>query len=231
MAQYNWTPYYSIHDIFEVYSCVDPRSRQLLLESGEPDPRNVKLPDGGLRLRFLGPVPQWYEKRDRVYRDLGLGFSHSRPNPLESLIQLKEDCFGGLYIYADAFHEPWQGSGYLGIATSGRMSSKNGTDPFGCGTLSRIWKHTLKVLGRHESCNIQLTGGWRRHKSLRDQLLGDPLCRDSRFAFVINYDLNKSQLETHEQSWQETRLGRFGSKFPINELPSSVITDYDRYPF
>jgi len=230
-TSFTWTPYFNIHDIFEVYPNVCPKTRLLLNEDGTSDERNVKLPDGGVRLRFLGKVPSWYEKRDKIYTDIFGPLTSTQPNPIEHLIQNKDDIFGGLYIYADSFYEPYQGSGYLGIGTSGRMSEKNGNDPFGCGTLSRIWKHCLKVLGRHEGCNIQLTGGWKRHVEHRKNACGDPLVRDGKFAFMINYDLNKQQLEVHEQSWQETRLGKFGCKFPINELPSSVITDYERYPF
>ncbi len=222
-----WTPYIPIHDLFEIYPNVDPRTREVIRADGS---RGAKLPDGGVRLRFLGSVPSWYAKRDRVYAEEFGGLSSSRPNPIEHLVQDKDKIFGGCYIYSDAFYPQSAGSGYLGIATSGEMSDKNGTDPFGCGSLSRIWKHILKTLGRHESCNIQLTGGWKRHAEMRARSLGDPLARDAAFAFFIDYEMNKSQLETVEQAYQEHRLGKFGSKFPINELPASVLTDFERHP-
>lgn len=224
---YTWTPYISIHDIFEVYPNIDPNTREVIRADGS---RGPKMPDGGLRLRFLGPVPSWYAKRNATYETEFGPLSSSRPNPIEALIQNKDDIFGGLYIYADAFHPETSGSGYLGIGTSGRKSKKNGNDPFGCGTLSRIWKHCLKVLGRHESCNIQLTGGWKRHKAVRDRSLGDPLARDGKFAFFIDYEHEQKSLEEFEQAYQEHRLGKFGTKFPINELPASHLTKFERHP-
>jgi hypothetical protein len=135
-----------------------------------------------------------------------------------------------MYIYADAFYTPAQGSGYLGIGTSGRQSDRNGNDPFGCGTLSRIWKHCLKVLGRHDSCNIKRTGGWERHAQVRKDSMGDPLIRDAAFAFYIDYEKGKNELEVYEQAYQEHRLGKYGTKFPINELPASVLTEFRRHP-
>lgn len=224
---YTWTPYISIHDIFEVYPNIDPNTREVIRADGT---RGPKMPDGGVRLRFLGPVPAWYSKRDKTYADEFGPLSSTRPNPIEHLIQNKDDIFGGLYIYADDFYPEHQGAGYLGIGTSGRKSKKNGNDPFGCGTLSRIWKHCLKVLGRHESCNIQLTGGWKRHFALRQRSLGDPLARDGKFAFFIDYDHEQKSLEEFEQAYQEHRLGKFGDKFPINELPASHLTDFERHP-
>lgn len=224
---YTWTPYISIHDIFEVYPNIDPATREVIRQDGS---RGPKMPDGGLRLRFLGEVPSWYAKRNATYEAEFGPLSSSRPNPIEHLIQNKDDIFGGLYIYADDFYPETQGAGYLGIGTSGRKSKKNGNDPFGCGTLSRIWKHCLKVLGRHESCNIQLTGGWKRHKALRDRSLGDPLARDGRFAFFIDYEHEQKALEEFEQAYQEHRLGKYGIKFPINELPASHLTDFERHP-
>jgi hypothetical protein len=188
------------------------------------------MPDGGVRLRFLGPVPKWYAQRDKTYNDEFGPLTSNRPNPIEHLIQDKDNIFGGCYIYSDAFFEPCDGSGYLGIGTSGKMSDKNGNDPFGCGSLSRIWKHILKTLGRHESCNIQLTGGWKRHAETRKRSCGDPLARDAKFSFFIDYDMTKQQLESVEQAYQEHRLGKYGEKFPINELPASILTDFERHP-
>lgn len=222
-----WTPYFNIHDLFEIYPNVDPQTRAVIRSDGSQGP---KLPDGGVRLRFLGPVPKWYAQRDSVYQAEFGGLTSPRPNPIEQLIQDKDKIFGGCYIYSDSFYPPVSGSGYLGIATSGEQSDRNGTDPFGCGSLSRIWKHTLKTLGRHASCNIQLTGGWKRHAELRARSLGDPLARDAAFAFFIDYEMNKQQLETVEQAYQEHRLGKYGSKFPINELPASVLTAFERHP-
>lgn len=224
---HTWTPYYNIHDIFEVYPNVDPKTREIINEDGS---RGTKLPDGGLRLRFLGPVPSWYSKREKVFQDEFGDLSSKKPNPIEHLIQDKNDIFGGLYCYADAFYEPYDGSGYIGIATSGKQSNKNGTDPFGCGTLSRIWKHCLKVLGRHSGCSVQLTGGWKNHKELRDASNGDTLCRDSKFSFYIDYEHDQKYLGDLEGAMQEHRLGKFGSKFPINELPASALHNFDRLP-
>ena len=110
------------------------------------------------------------------------------------------------------------------------MSDKNGTDPFGCGSLSRIHKHILKVLGRHEGSHVQLTGGWKRHAETRKRSCGDPLARDAKFSFFMDYDMTKQQLEAVEQALQEHRLGKCGSKFPINELPASILTDFERLP-
>lgn len=222
-----WTPYFSIHDIFEVYPNIDPKTREIIKEDGT---RGTKLPDGGLRLRFLGPVPKWYEKREKIFLEEFGPLSSNHINPIEHLIQDKDNIFGGLYIYADSFYEPYNGSGYVGIATSGKQSKKNGADPFGCGTLSRIWKHCLKVLGRHAGCNVQLTGGWKTHKELRDASHADPLCRDSKFSFYIDYDQDQKQLGETESAMQEHRLGKYGSKFPINELPASVLTKFSRLP-
>lgn len=225
--QLTWTPYFNIHDIFEVYPNIDPKTREIINEDGS---RGTKLPDGGLRLRFLGPVPKWYEKREQIFQKEFGELSSKTPNPIEHLIQDKDNIFGGLYIYADSFYEPYNGSGYVGIATSGKQSKKNGTDPFGCGTLSRIWKHCLKVLGRHQGCNVQLTGGWKVHKELRDASHADLLCRDAKFSFYIDYDQDQKQLGETESAMQEHRLGKYGSKFPINELPASVLTKFSRLP-
>lgn len=222
-----WTPYFSIHDIFEVYPNVDPKTRAILNEDGT---QGTKLPDGGLRLRFLGPVPKWYAKREQVFAKEFGQLTSSNPNPIENLIQDKDNIFGGLYCYADAFYEPYNGSGYVGIATSGKQSNKNGNDPFGCGTLSRIWKHCLKVLGRHQGCSVQLTGGWKTHKALRDASHASPICGDSKFSFYIDYDCDQKQLAEIESAMQEHRLGKFGAKFPINELPASALHNFDRLP-
>ena len=222
-----WTPFISIHDIFEIYPNIDPLTREIVRPDGS---RGPKMPDGGVRLRFIGPVPKWYAGRNKIYEAEFGPLSSTRPNPLEPLLQNKEDIFGGLYVYADDFYEPCQGAGYLGIGTSGRMSEKNGNDPFGCGSLSRIWKHILKILGRHSSCNVSLTGGWKRHFELRSQSLGDPLARDAKFAFFIDYDHNKLALGEYEQAYQEHRMGKYGSKFPINELPASKLNRFVRHP-
>ena len=222
-----WTPYFNIHDLFEIYPNMDPETRELINADGT---RGPKLPDGGLRLRFLGPVPKWYAQREKTYQDIFGPLSNKQPNPIEHLIQDKDNIWGGCYIFADAFYPEFKGSGYLGIGTSGKMSDKNGNDPFGCGSLSRIWKHILKTLGRHKSCNIQLTGGWKRHAELRNRSCADPLGRDVKFAFFMDYDMTKSQLESVEQAYQEHRLGKYGSKFPINELPASILTDFERHP-
>jgi len=229
MAKQNqtWTPYFNIHDLFEIYPNIDPKTREVIRADGT---RGPKMPDGGVRLRFLGAVPKWYAQRDKTYNDEFGPLTSNRPNPIEHLIQNKDDIFGGCYVYADAFFEPCDGSGYLGIGTSGKMSDKNGNDPFGCGSLSRIWKHILKTLGRHESCNIQLTGGWKRHAETRKRSCGDPLARDAKFSFYMDYDMTKEQLEEIEQAYQERRLGQYGNKFPINELPSSVLANFERHP-
>jgi hypothetical protein len=225
--QSTWTPFFNIHDLFEIYPNIDPVTREVIRADGTLGP---KMPDGGCRLRFLGPVPRWYAQRDKIYRDEFGALSSTQPNPIEALIQDKDAIFGGLYMYADAFYEPQRGAGYLGIGTSGKMSDKNGTDPFGCGSLSRIWKHTLKILGRHESCNIQLTGGWKRHHRMRQDSLGDPMARDSRFAFFIDHVHTQSELAEYEQAYQEHRLGKYGHKFPINELPASKLSEFERHP-
>lgn len=222
-----WTPYFSIHDIFEVYPNIDPKTREVIREDGTKGP---KMPDGGVRLRFTGGVPNWYAQREKVYQEEFGPLTSKNPNPLEHLLQNKDDIFGGLYCYADSFFEPYDGSGYIGIGTSGRMSKKNGNDPFGCGSLSRIWKHVLKVLGRNDSCNIKLTGGWKVHKELRNASQGDPLARDAKFSFYIDYDSDQKTLGDYESAMQEHRLGKYGSKFPINELPASVLTKFQRLP-
>lgn len=225
--KYTWTPYFNIHDIFEIYSNIDPKTREVINQDGTKGP---KMPDGGIRLRFTGPVPSWYAQREEKYREVFGPLSSNKPNPIEHLIQNKDDIFGGCYIYADDFYPEWKGSGYLGIGTSGRKSKKNGNDPFGCGTLSRIWKHILKVLSRHESCNVKRTGGWERHAELRKISCGDPLARDSKFSFFISYDHDQQELGEFEQAYQEHRLGKYGSKFPINELPASLLTQFERHP-
>ena len=222
-----WTPYFNIHDLFEIYPNIDPKTREVIRADGT---RGPKMPDGGVRLRFLGAVPKWYAQRDKTYNDEFGPLTSNRPNPIEHLIQDKDNIFGGCYVYADAFFEPCDGSGYLGIGTSGKMSDKNGTDPFGCGSLSRIHKHILKVLGRHEGSHVQLTGGWKRHAETRKRSCGDPLARDAKFSFFMDYDMTKQQLEAVEQALQEHRLGKRGSKFPINELPASILADFERLP-
>ena len=222
-----WTPFYSIHDMFEIYPNIDPKTREVINPDGT---RGPKMPDGGVRLRFLGPVPKWYAQRDKSYADVFGPLTSKNPNPIEHLLQDKDNIFGGLYMYADGFYEPYQGAGYLGIGTSGTMSDKNGNDPFGCGTISRIWKHILKVLARHESCNIQLTGGWKRHQKTRLESNGDPIARDAKFAFFIDYVHDKKGLEEYEQAMQEHRLGKYGDKFPINELPASKLGEFERLP-
>ena len=222
-----WTPYYNVHDIFEIYPNIDPKTREVIREDGS---RGPKMPDGGVRLRFLGPVPKWYARREEQYQKEFGPLSSNNPNPIEHLIQKKDEMFGGLYVYSDAFYPDCDGSGYIGIATSGKVSKKNGNDPFGCGTLSRIWKHILKALGRHESCNIQLTGGWADHLQLRLDSNGDPLIRDAKFSFSIDYKNTDKTLKEYEQAYQEMRLGKYGNKFPINSLPASILTVFRRHP-
>ena len=222
-----WTPFFSIHDLFEIYSNIDPKTREVINADGT---RGPKMPDGGVRLRFLGPVPKWYAQREKTYNDVFGPLTSTCPNPIEHLIQDKDNIFGGLYMYSDDFYEPSRGAGYIGIGTSGKMSEKNGTDPFGCGTISRIWKHILKVLGRHASCNIQLTGGWKRHQIMRQQSLGDVLARDAKFSFFIDYENTQKELGEYEQAMQEHRLGKYGTKFPINELPASKLSEFERLP-
>jgi len=227
MKTLTWTPYISIHDIFEIYPNINPKTRAVLLEDGS---QGEKMPDGGVRLRFLNGVPAWYSKRNDVYEKTFGPLTSKNPNPLESLIQDKNNIFGGLYLFADSLYEPYNGGGYVGIGTSGKMSKKQGNDPFGCGSLSRIWKHILKTLGRHESCSIQLTGGWKNHHELRQKSLADPLGKDCKFSFYIDYTSNQEQLGDLETAMQEHRLGKYGSKFPINELPASVLTKFERLP-
>ena len=223
----SWTPFFSIHDIFEIYPNIDPKTRSIIGSDGS---LGTKLPDGGIRLRFLGSVPSWYAKRELIYSQEFGPLSSKRENPFENLLQDKDNLFGGLYMYADDFYEPYRGAGYLGIGTSGKMSIKNGADPFGCGTISRIWKHTLKVLGRHSGCGVQLTGGWKRHFELRHQSYGDLLARDVRFAFFVDYEHTQDELLEYEKAYQEHRLGKYGSKFPINELPASRLSEFKRHP-
>jgi len=225
--QQTWTPYFNVHDIFEIYPDIDPNTREVLRGGNTKGP---KMPDGGIRLRFLKGVPKWYAQREHTYSQEFGSLTSNRPNPIEHLIQNKDDVFGGLYCYADSFYEPYDGSGYIGIGTSGRMSSKNGNDPFGCGSLSRIWKHVLKILGRHESCNIKLTGGWKSHKELRNMSQADVLARDAKFSFFIDYVSEQQTLGEYESAMQEHRLGKYGSKFPINELPASVLSKFHRLP-
>ena len=222
-----WTPFFSIYDLFEVYPNIDPKTREVIFADGT---RGPKMPDGGVRLRFLGPVPAWYAQRNKTYEEVFGPLTSTRPNPIEHLLQNKADIFGGLYMYADDFYPATSGAGYLGIGTSGRMSKENGTDPFGCGSLSRIWKHILKTLGRHASCNVKRTGGWERHAKLRSESCGDPLARDGKFAFFMDYTMTQTQLAEYEQAYQEHRLGKYGCKFPINELPASVLGDFERHP-
>lgn len=222
-----WTPYFNIHDLFEIYPNIDPKTREVINADGT---RGPKMPDGGVRLRFLNNVPSWYAQREKTYNEVFGPLTSNRPNPIEHLLEDKNNVFGGCYIYADDFYQNHQGSGYLGIGTSGKMSDKNGNDPFGCGSLSRIWKHILKILGRHESCNVKRTGGWERHAQLRSDSMGDALARDAQFAFYIDYESTKEQLESIEQAYQEHRLGKYGSKFPINELPASILTKFQRHP-
>ena len=226
-ANPTWTPYFNIHDLFEIYPNIDPNTREVINSDGT---RGPKMPDGGVRLRFLGSVPSWYAQRDKTYNDIFGPLSSTNPNPLEHLLQDKNNVFGGCYVYSDALYQKHEGSGYLGIGTSGKMSDKNGNDPFGCGSLSRIWKHILKILGRHESCNVKRTGGWERHAKLRSESTADPLARDAAFTFYIDYESTKEQLELVEQAYQEHRLGKYGSKFPINELPASILTKFQRHP-
>ena len=225
--QQTWTPYFNVHDIFEIYPNIDPNTREILRLDGTKGP---KMPDGGVRLRFLNGVPKWYAQREKIYSDEFGPLKNYNPNPIEHLIQNKDDVFGGLYCYADSFYEPYDGSGYIGIGTSGRMSSKNGNDPFGCGSLSRIWKHVLKILGRHASCNIKLTGGWKTHKELRNISQADILAGDAKFSFFIDYVSDQQTLSDYESAMQEHRLGKYGSKFPINELPASILSKFHRLP-
>jgi len=42
--------------------------------------------------------------------------------------------------------------------------------------------------------------------------------------------MTKQQLEEVEQAYQEHRLGKYGDKFPINDLPASILTDFERHP-
>ena len=86
---FTWTPYFSIHDIFEVYPNVCSKTRLLLNEDGTPDARNIKLPDGGLRLRFLGKVPAWYEKREKVYAEIFGPLSSTKPNQSNILFKTR----------------------------------------------------------------------------------------------------------------------------------------------
>ncbi len=223
----SWTPFFSIHDLFEIYANIDPKTREVIRADGT---RGPKMPDGGVRLRFLCSVPKWYAQREATYAAEFGPLTSVRPNPVESLLQDKDNIFGGLYMYADDFYDPSRGAGYLGIGTSGKMSEKNGNDPFGCGTISRIWKHILKVLGRNDSCNVKLTGGWKRHFDMRNSSMGDSLARDAKFAFFIDYEHNQSELAEYEQAYQEHRLGKYGSKFPINELPASKLGLFLRHP-
>ena len=59
--QQTWTPYFNVHDIFEIYPNINPKTRAVIFEDGS---QGEKMPDGGVRLRFLNEVPSWYAKRN-----------------------------------------------------------------------------------------------------------------------------------------------------------------------
>jgi hypothetical protein len=220
-----FTVYFNVTDIWEIYPNVCPKTRMLLTEDGKVDERNIKLPDGGVRLRFQGPVPKWYAKREEVFQ-LAFGkLPSSRPNPIEHLIQDKDNMFGGVYIMADSLYPEHRGSAYSGIGTSSRKA-KGGTSPFGVGTLQRNWTHVMKLLGRHASVNVKAPDYWLEHVANRHERMAPDDLSDVKFSFYIDYTSTKQELETIEDALADHRLGKYGVKFPVNTHPASPLTPF-----
>jgi hypothetical protein len=226
MAKKNFTRYFNITEWWEIYPNVCPQTRLLLNADGTPDPRNIKLPDGGVRLRFLGPVPKWYAQREKVYQEIFGPLRSNVPNPIEHLIQDKDNMFGGLYIMSDILYPEYKGAAYSGIATSTKMAKKNGNSIFGVGTLQRNWTHVMKLLGRHESVNVTCPEFWLDHVQARKDRMAPSDLSDVKFSFFIDYEHAKEELEAIEDALADHRLGKHGAKFPVNRHPASPLTDF-----
>lgn len=223
--KFNWTKSIKIADVFEIYKDVNTKTREFKTKDG----KIIKLPDGGVRLRFLGKVPSWYAQREKIYQEIFGDLTSDAPNPLEKFLQDKNNQFGGLYVMSDDLYPECNGGAYLGIGTSTKKST-GGNDPFGGGSISRIWKHLLKMLGRHESCKVQRPEYWTDHVENRNAGLCDPLCNDVKFSFWIDYDHSKEELEKVEDAMQDHRLGKYSKKFPVNKHPASPLTNFERLP-
>jgi len=226
----NFTRPIKYTEVFEIYKNIDPKTREVIREDGS---RGPKMPDGGVRLRFLGPVPSWYEAREKVYQKEFGPLSYNDPNPIEHLIQKKDNMFGGIYILFDALYPQCNGGAYAGIGTATKKAEdpeKAGKDPFGAGTLTRLWRHLMKLLSRHESCHTQKPEYWFDHTNRRSDSLCDSDCSDISFSIWIDYSHTKQELEILEEALQVHRLGKYGEKFPINTHPASPLQIFGKLP-